>query len=144
MEQIGLSLSPAQMTKIRKGMPIQISHGSMGNGDVVVSLHPENAKKMMSAFKRGRGLRIQMNEDEVRASGLLGSLKKLGKKVEKGVVDVGNKVAKPTKNSAGQFIYFLEFLVNTSRYAVQINSYPLDTTIQSANNYILPTGANSN
>jgi len=85
------------MTKIRKGMPIQISHGSMGNGDVVVSLHPENAKKMMSAFKRGKGLRIQMDEDEVRASGLLGSLKKLGKKVEKGVVDVGNKVAKPTK-----------------------------------------------
>ena len=97
MEQIQLSISPAQMTKIRKGMPIQISHGSMGNGDVVVSLHPENAKKMMSAFKRGKGLRIQMNEDEVRASGLLGSLKKLGKKVEKGVVDVGNKVAKPAK-----------------------------------------------
>ena len=97
MEQIQLSISPAQMTKIRKGMPIQISHGSMGNGDVVVSLHPANAKKMMSAFKRGKGLRIQMDEDEVRASGLLGSLKKLGKKVEKGVVDVGNKVAKPTK-----------------------------------------------
>ena len=97
MEQIQLSISPAQMTKIRKGMPIQISHGSMGNGDVVVSLHPENAKKMMSAFKRGKGLRIQMDEDEVRASGLLGSLKKLGKKVEKGVVDVGNKVAKPAK-----------------------------------------------
>jgi len=33
-------------------------------------------------------------------------------------------------NSAGQFIYFLEFIVNTSRYAVQINSYPLDTPIQ--------------
>ena len=97
MEQIQLSISPAQMTKIRKGLPIQIKHESMGNGDMVVSLHPENAKKMMSAFKRGRGLRIQMNEDEVRASGLLGSLKKLGKKVEKGVVDVGNKVAKPTK-----------------------------------------------
>lgn len=44
-------------------------------------------------------------------------------------------------NSAGQFIYFLEFLVNTSRYAVQINSYPLDTTIQSTNGYILPSGA---
>ena len=47
MEQLQLSISPAQMTKL----PIQISHGSMGNGDVVVSLHPENAKKMMSAFK---------------------------------------------------------------------------------------------
>ena len=44
-------------------------------------------------------------------------------------------------NSAGQFIYFLEFIVNTSRYAVQINSYPLDTSIQSTNGYILPTGA---
>jgi len=47
MEKVQLSLSPAQMTKIRKGMPIQIKHGSMGNGDVVISLHPENAKKMM-------------------------------------------------------------------------------------------------
>jgi len=97
MEQIQLSISPAQMTKIRKGLPIQIKHGSMGNGDVVVSLHPENAKKMMSAFKRGKGLRMHMNEDEVRASGFLGSLKKLGKKIEKGVVDAGNTVAKPTK-----------------------------------------------
>jgi hypothetical protein len=97
MEQIQLSISPAQMTKIRKGLPIQIKHGSMGNGDVVVSLHPENAKKMMSAFKRGKGLRMQMDEDEVRASGFLGSLKKLGKKIEKGVVDAGNTVAKPTK-----------------------------------------------
>jgi len=44
-------------------------------------------------------------------------------------------------NSAGQFIYFLEFVVNTSRYAVQINSYVLDTTIQSSNGYILPSGA---
>ena len=97
MQQVELSISPAQLSKIKRGMPIQISHGSMGNGDVVVSLHPENAKKMMSAFKRGKGLRIQMDEDEVRASGLLGSLKKLGKKVEKGVVDAGNKVAKPAK-----------------------------------------------
>ena len=44
-------------------------------------------------------------------------------------------------NASGQFIYFLEFIVNTSRYAVQINSYPLDETIQTTNGYILPTGA---
>jgi len=44
-------------------------------------------------------------------------------------------------NSAGQSIYFLEFIVNTSRYAVQINSYPLDADIQSTNGYILPSGA---
>jgi len=40
---------------------------------------------------------MQMDEDEVRASGFLGSLKKLVKKIEKGVVDAGNTVAKPTK-----------------------------------------------
>ena len=44
-------------------------------------------------------------------------------------------------NSAGQYIYFLEFIVNTSRYAVQINSYPLDDDIQSSNGYILPSDA---
>ena len=97
MEQLQLSISPAQMTKISKGLPIQISHGSMGNGDIVVSLRPDKAKKMVSAFKRGKGLRIQMDEDEVRASGLFDNVKKLGKKVEKGVVKVGNKVGKPVK-----------------------------------------------
>ena len=51
----------------------------------------------MSAYKRGKGLRIQMDEDEVRASGLLDGIKRLGKKAEKSIVDVGNKVAKPTK-----------------------------------------------
>ena len=45
MEQIQLRISPAQMTKIRKGMPIQIKHDSMGNGDMVIALYPENAKK---------------------------------------------------------------------------------------------------
>ena len=72
----------------------------MGNGDVVISLRPEKAKKMVSAFKRGKGLRIQMDEDEVRASGLLDGIKKIGKKFEKGVVDVGNKVAKPIKKES--------------------------------------------
>ena len=97
MEQIQLRISPAQLSKIKRGMPIQIKHDSMGSGDMVITLHPENAMKMASAFKRGKGLRIKMNEDEVRASGLLDGVKRLGKKVENGVVDVGNKVAKPTK-----------------------------------------------
>jgi len=97
MEQIQIRISPAQLSKIRKGLPIQLKHDSMGSGDMVIAVHPENAKKMMSAYKRGKGLRIHMDEDEVRASGLLDGIKRLGKKVEKGVVDVGNKVAKPAK-----------------------------------------------
>jgi len=45
MEQIQLHISPAQLSKIKKGMPIQIKHDSMGNGDMVIALYPENAKK---------------------------------------------------------------------------------------------------
>ena len=97
MEQIQIHISPAQLSKIKRGLPIQLKHDSMGNGDMVIAVHPENAKKMMSAYKRGKGLRIQMDEQEVRALGLLDGIKRLGKKVEKGVVDAGNKVAKPTK-----------------------------------------------
>jgi hypothetical protein len=44
-------------------------------------------------------------------------------------------------NADGKNVFFLEFVVNASRYAVQINSYPLDTTIQSAEGYILPADA---
>jgi len=44
-------------------------------------------------------------------------------------------------NSAGQLIYFIEFVVNTSKYAVPINSCPLDRSIRSSNGYILPSGA---
>ena len=102
MEQIQIRISPAQLSKIKRGLPIQLKHDSMGSGDFVIAVHPEKAKKMASAFKRGKGLRIQMDEDEVRASGLLDGIKRLGKKVEKGVVDVGNKVAKPTKKVISQ------------------------------------------
>ena len=102
MEQVQLSISPAQMTKIKKGLPIQIKHGSMGNGDMVIAVHPDKAKKMMSAYKRGKGLRITMDENEVRASGLLDGIKRLGKKVERTVVDAGNTVAKPAKKVISQ------------------------------------------
>ena len=102
MEQIQISISPAQLSKIRRGLPIQLKHDSMGSGDLVIAVHPENAKKMMSAYKRGKGLRITMDENEVRASGLLDGIKRLGKKVEKGVLDAGNKVAKPAKKVISQ------------------------------------------
>ena len=80
MEQIQIHISPAQLSKIKRGLPIQLKHDSMGSGDMVIAVHPDKAKKMMSAYKRGKGLRIQMDEDEVRASGLLDGIKRLGKK----------------------------------------------------------------
>lgn len=92
------------MKKLYKGLPIQISFNAMGadKGDVVIGLKEGNAKKLMSAFKKGKGLRMCMDDEELdytmkSGSGLLGDIKNFGKKVERGVVNVGNKVAKPVK-----------------------------------------------
>ena len=45
MEQMQIHITPAQLSKIKKGMPIQIKHASMGNGDMVIALQPDKAKK---------------------------------------------------------------------------------------------------
>jgi len=44
VEQIQLSILPEQLSKMKRGLTTQTKHGSMGNGDVVVALRPENAK----------------------------------------------------------------------------------------------------
>ena len=62
-----LGLTKTQMMKLMKGLPIQISHPQMGSGagDVVMMLHPHNAKKMLSSYKKGKGVRVCMSPEEV-------------------------------------------------------------------------------
>jgi hypothetical protein len=43
--------------------------------------------------------------------------------------------------STGSYVYFLEIVVNASRYADQINSFQLSTTIATANSWTQPVGA---
>tara|TARA_R110000764_G_scaffold37577_5_gene83559 strand:- start:1141 stop:2400 length:1260 start_codon:yes stop_codon:yes gene_type:complete len=99
-----LNLNKAQMTKIQKGLPIQIKFNDMGSdkGEIVIGLKEGNAKKLYSAFKKGKGCRICMDEQELdysmkEGSGFFDSVKKIAKSVEKKAVNVGNKVAKPVK-----------------------------------------------
>jgi len=44
-------------------------------------------------------------------------------------------------NSAGDYIYLLEIIVNEPRYAVQLNEYLISTTIATTNSWVLPAGA---
>jgi hypothetical protein len=44
-------------------------------------------------------------------------------------------------DSAGNFVYLLELVVNQARYAVQINSFLVSTAIATANSWTLPAGA---
>jgi hypothetical protein len=43
--------------------------------------------------------------------------------------------------SGGSIVYFLELIINQSRYAVSLNSYLISTTIATANTWSLPAGA---
>ena len=110
-----LNLNKAQITKIQKGLPIQIKFNDMGSdkGEIVIGLKEGNAKKLYSAFKKGKGCRICMDEQELdysmkEGSGFFDSVKKsvssagkaiskTAKSAEKTAVNVGNKVAKPVK-----------------------------------------------
>jgi hypothetical protein len=110
-----LNLNKAQITKIKKGLPIQIKFNDMGSdkGEIVIGLKEGNAKKLYSAFKKGKGCRICMDEEELdysmkEGSGFFDSVKKgvssagkaiskTAKSAEKTAVNVGNKVAKPVK-----------------------------------------------
>ena len=45
-------------------------------------------------------------------------------------------------NSSGQYVYFLEFIINPPRYAVSLNAYPIPTAAQATTlGYIQPVGA---
>ena len=55
MNQMQIHITPTQLTKIRKGLPIQLKHGSMGSGDMVIAVHPENAKKMAPLLSEVKG-----------------------------------------------------------------------------------------
>ena len=44
-------------------------------------------------------------------------------------------------DSAGSYVYLLELVVNQARYAVQLNSYLISSTIATANSWTLPAGA---
>ena len=110
-----LNLTKAQIAKIKKGLPFQIKFDNMGSdkGDVVIGLKEPNAKKLMSAFKKGSGVRMLMDEDEMDYSmkegqGFLSGIKKGVKKglssASKTIEKTANKIAKPVKGAVKKYI----------------------------------------
>jgi hypothetical protein len=66
--QIGLTLP--QVKKMVQGMPITLAHHQMGSGagDFVVMLHPQNARKMLTSYAKGKGMRLHLNPHELETS----------------------------------------------------------------------------
>jgi len=89
-----LHLTRKQINKMMKGGAVNIPLSQMGSdkGDTVVMLNPANAKRMLSSFKRMKGVRLALGPDELQASVMAGrgfnigkAFKKLGKTIKKGV-----------------------------------------------------------
>ena len=60
-------LSVAQMKKLGGGLATNLKHSQMGadKGEVVVMLKPQSARKMLTAYKKGKGMRLCMSPDEI-------------------------------------------------------------------------------
>ena len=88
-----IHLSPSQAQKLLSGGAINIPLRQMGSdkGSEVVLLKAPNAKKLLSGFKKNKGVRIMMSPDEIEATMMKGSgvnigkaFKKLGRDIKSG------------------------------------------------------------
>jgi hypothetical protein len=70
-----IHLSKPQMNKLGKGLATNLKHDQMGadKGEIVVMLRPANAKKMISSYKKGKGMRLCLAPDELEQTLMLGS-----------------------------------------------------------------------
>jgi hypothetical protein len=88
-----LGLTQAQINKLIDGKPINIAHRMMGSGagDTVMLLKPQNARKLLTAFKKGKGMRITLHPEEIQHSVVSG--RGFGKKLLKGLKAIGRNPA---------------------------------------------------
>jgi len=78
-----IHLSATQIKKLGSGLATNLKHSQMGadKGEIVVMLRPQNARKMLSAYKKDRGIRLALSPDELdetikEGGGFFQSLKK--------------------------------------------------------------------
>jgi hypothetical protein len=71
------------MKKLGSGLSTNLKHSQMGadKGDIVVMLRPQNARKMLTAYKKDKGIRLSLSPDELdetikEGGGFFQSLKK--------------------------------------------------------------------
>jgi hypothetical protein len=112
-----VSLSPAQVSKMRRGLNVSLSPKHFtANGNHIISVHPLTHKRILSAIRRGKGLKISLKPAEDLFKKTTGGkislkgigraitrgfhkaesgLKSFGHQAEKGINRVGKVVAKP-------------------------------------------------
>lgn len=116
-----IHLSKSQIKKLGSGLSTNLKHSQMGadKGDIVVMLRPQNARKMLTSYKKSKGMRLSLSPDELEETmkqgtgffqtlkkwtgigktQFLGEAKKIGKKViSDGATAVGTAIGAYTGN----------------------------------------------
>ena len=62
-----LGLAKTQVKKVLMGQPITIPYKNMGSsaGEHVIMLNPMNAQKLLTGYKKGKGIRMKLEPEEI-------------------------------------------------------------------------------
>lgn len=62
-----IHLTTAQVRKMGQGLGVNLKHSQMGadKGDVVVMLKPQNARKLLTSYRKQKGMRLQLSPEEL-------------------------------------------------------------------------------
>lgn len=101
-----LGLSVRQPLVLMKGGAVLVPHSSMGaeKGDYVMMLQPQNARKLLTAYKKGKGIKIKLTPAEItetlkRGRGFMDKVKKA---MEKGRVIMNDLLDNPAVKELGK------------------------------------------
>jgi hypothetical protein len=102
--QLGLSVKQPLM--LMKGGAVLVPHSSMGadKGDYVMMLEPQNARKLLTAYKKGKGIKIKLTPNEITHTLRHGRgfMDKVKKAIEKGRVMMNDLLENPAIRELGK------------------------------------------
>lgn len=101
-----LGLSAKQPLMLMKGGAVLVPHSSMGadRGEYVMMLEPQNARKLLTAYKKGKGIKIKLTPNEITQTLRHGRgfMDKVKKAMEKGRVLMNDLLDNPAIRELGK------------------------------------------
>jgi hypothetical protein len=103
-----LHLSDKQIKTLTSGgsVNIPLKHMGSGAGNTVVLLHPQNARKLLNSYKKGKGMRLNLGPEELKGSMIQGrgfksemrtlnkGFKENARTINKGFKDIGKDISR--------------------------------------------------
>jgi hypothetical protein len=87
---VHIASNPRHLGKLKKGGKVRLAEG-----EFPLALHPDNHKKVMKAFSKGKGIHHALTPEEVKHNHGRGFFDDIGNAFRKGADFVNNKVIKP-------------------------------------------------